>query len=154
MPNLMAAAWNSGETPGSTNFWYPEEKSELMHQHSHGPSEATRAAQLWKWRVIKAMGSSDHRLFNFLQLRMPIQQKEATRGDVVLTEHIFVKHHQRQLTSPRLVGTSALPVPFHLYAQALWMIPTWIRRKLFVSEICRQPFVESNVLSGGEKNKI
>lgn len=28
------------------------------------------------------------------------------------------------------------------------MILTWIRRELFVSEVCRQPFVESNVLGG------
>lgn len=64
------------------------------------------------------MGSSDRSPFNFLQLRVPIQQKKETHGDALLTEHILVKHHQRQLTSPRLVGTSALPVPFHLYAHA------------------------------------
>lgn len=28
------------------------------------------------------------------------------------------------------------------------MILTWIRRKLFVSKMCRQPFIESNVLGG------
>lgn len=38
------------------------------------------------------MGSSDHRPFTFPQLRVPIQQKKETQGDVLLTEHIFVKH--------------------------------------------------------------
>lgn len=38
------------------------------------------------------MGSSDHRPFTFPQLRVPIQQKKETQGDVLLTEHIFFKH--------------------------------------------------------------
>lgn len=41
--------------------------------------------------------------------------------------------------SPPLVCTSASPVP-------LWEILTWIRRKLFVSQMCRQPLVDGNVL--------
>lgn len=93
-------------------------------------------------------GSSDHSSFNFLQLRVLIQQHKEAQGDALLTEHIFVKRHQRYLTSPRLVGTGALPVPLHLYAHALWMILTCIRRKLFASKISRQPLVESNILRG------
>lgn len=119
-----------------------------LYQLLSGLGEPTKAAELWKWRVIKVMGSSDHSLFNFLQLWVPIQQKQEAQGDALLMKHIFVKHQQRRLTSPRLVGTCAWPVPRYLYAHKLWMILTWIRRKLFVPKISRQPFVGSNVLCG------
>lgn len=50
------------------------------------------------------MVSSDQSPFNFLHLWVLIQQKKEIQGDVLLTEHIAVKHHQRQLTLTTACG--------------------------------------------------
>lgn len=105
----MAATWNSGEIPGSTNFWYPTYTKQQKERHIRlgkvqGGLETVlvhenllqyiiiqmmKVRQQKQYKYKREMGSSDHWPINFLQLWVLNQQKRETQDDALLMEHIF-----------------------------------------------------------------
>lgn len=94
----------------------------------------------------------DHWPVNFLQRLQRQHKRRETRSDALLMEHILCCYPSPTIAHlTTACGQQCITCSPPL---ARTRILTWIRRKLFASEVSRQPFVESDVLRIRNKSNL